>query len=185
MIFGAGAREIAHTVSQGDLDYYLALPKNVLWHVIVSKTDISSIGDGLFGLFVFAISGYATGVHILLFLGLAVLTALIMLNFMVITQSLTFYLGNFEEAADEMFNAMLGFTLYPQNVFSGVLKVLMMTVLPAFFVVAAPVSIIRDFSWLGLLSVGGFWALTSVLALYAFNNGLHRYESGNLIGVKR
>src|ERR1041385_2496030 len=36
---------IAEIVSQGKLDYYLALPKNVLLHVLVSRMDVTAWGD--------------------------------------------------------------------------------------------------------------------------------------------
>src|SRR5687767_3356866 len=39
---------LAEIISKGKLDYYLALPKNVLLHVLVSRMDTTAWGDLVF-----------------------------------------------------------------------------------------------------------------------------------------
>lgn len=184
MIFARGAFELSKTIARGELDYYLSFPKNVLWHASVSKTDISAIGDLLFGLIIFFFSGDISFEKIGLFAVIGVLTALIFLNFIIITQSITFYVGNFEEAAEQMFHALLGFTLYPQTAFYGALKIIMLTIIPAFFIATLPVQLIQKFNLEFFLILLGFWILTTIIATIIFRRGLRRYESGNLINVK-
>ncbi len=184
MIFARGAFEFSKTIARGELDYYLSFPKNVLWHASVSKTDISAIGDLLFGLIIFFFSGDISLEKIGLFAVIGVLTALIFLNFIIITQSITFYVGNFEEAAEQMFHALLGFTLYPQTAFYGALKIIMLTIIPAFFIATLPVQLIQKFNLEFFLILLGFWILTTIIATIIFRRGLRRYESGNLINVK-
>jgi ABC-2 type transport system permease protein len=184
MILGRGAFELSKTISRGELDYYLSFPKNVLWHVSVSKTDISAIGDLLFGIAIFFFSGDISLEKTGLFIVVSALTALIFFNFIVITQSITFFVGNFEEAAEQMFHALLGFTLYPQTAFYGALKVIMLTIIPAFFIATLPVQLVQHFNLNLFLGLGTFWVVTTFLAVFLFRTGLRRYESGNLINVK-
>jgi len=183
MIFLGGAPEISRIVSRGELDYYFAFPKNILWQVSVSQTVISAIGDLFFGILLFSFSGGVTIEKFLLFMVFTAITGLIFYNFSVIFQSMAFFVGNFEDAADQFFWALLGFGFYPQTVFSGFLKVIMFTILPAFFVFALPAQIIQEFSWIKLLYVIGFWLITFIIAVSIFNRGLKRYESGNLMNI--
>jgi len=94
-----------------------------------------------------------------------------------------FYVGNFEEGADQLFFALLGFTLYPQTVFSGALKLITLTILPAFFIAALPVSIMRTFSFTGLGIVAVAAVVSATLAITFFRISMRRYESGNAINV--
>jgi len=184
MVFARGAREIARTIANGELDYYLAFPKNVLWHVCFGKTDLSAIGDFFFGLAIFFLSGHISVTKFALFMGIALLTALIFLNFMIITQSIAFFVGNFEDAAEQWFHALLGFTLYPQAAFGGVLKMVMLTVVPAFFISTIPARLVQHFSLTDVAWLMLYWIASSLLAVFIFYRGLRRYESGNLIGAK-
>jgi len=183
-VFSGGSRELAKTITQGELDYYLTYPKNVLWHVSISRTDISALGDMLFGLVLFCFSGNISLEKIFLFLTISLFVAFILFNFLTITQSLSFFFGNFEDAAEALYQSMMGFSLYPQTSFYGFLKVIMMTVLPAFFIVTIPVNIIKTFDLLSFLLLLGFALVTFLLAVLVFYKGLQKYESGNLINLK-
>ena len=48
MGFFGNVNQLARIIAQGELDYYLALPKNVLLHVLVSRMDLPALGDILF-----------------------------------------------------------------------------------------------------------------------------------------
>jgi ABC-2 type transport system permease protein len=179
-----GSLDIARGISNGDLDYFLSFPVDTLWYTSVSRTDISAIGDFLFGFIILFWAGNLPLEKFPLFLLLCFLSGLIFLNFIIITQSIAFWVGRFEDAAEQIFHAALGFTLYPQNVFRGALKLIMMTVLPVFFVTTIPVNLIRSFDWKLLGAMLLFWVGSSFLAVFIFKKGLRRYESGNLISVR-
>ena len=183
-ILARGAFDLARSIHQGDLDQFLAYPMNVLWHVSVAKTEMSAIGDLLFGVGIFIIAGHPTLERSAMFVIFSTLSAGIMYNFITITQTIGFFVRNFEEAANDLFHALLGFTFYPQTVFTGVLRLVMFTVLPAFFIAAVPVRMVKSFEWELALAALGFWALTFWIAVRFFNYGLKKYESGNLIAVK-
>ena len=179
-----GSFELARTISRGELDYFLALPKNVLWHVSVSKSEISAIGDTIFGILIFFVSGDITPQKIFLFIFYIIISSVILYSFTVITQSLAFWFGNFEEAAEQIFHTLIGFTLYPQTVFHGLLKIVMLTFIPAFFIATLPVQLIRNFD-LALTLVMLVYAIAIFgIAVLIFKAGLKSYESGNLINVR-
>ena len=184
MVVARGAMELSRTITRGELDYFLSFPKSVLWHVSVSKTDISAIGDFVFGLIIFFFIKDSSLQKFLLIISLGILGALILLNFIIITQSIAFFVGNFENAAAQLFHSIVGFSLYPQSAFSGGLKLVMLTIIPAFFAMTVPVQLVRNFDLSYFFLMFGYWLVTSFAAAFIFKRGLKRYESGNLINVR-
>ena len=183
-IFGRGATDLAVTVRQGELDYYLAFPADVLWHVSVSKTRIDAFGDLLFGIIMFALFADVTLVSALSFVVAALCGASVMLSFCVITQTLAFFTQNIEDAARDIFELLLTFSFYPQNLYTGGIRVVTIFLIPAFFTASVPHDLIRHFKWdlLGLL--GGAALLLMTVAILFFRYGMKRYESGNLMTVR-
>lgn len=182
-IFGGNAEEISRTIIRGELDYFMTLPRSVLWQVSTAKSNISAIGDLLFGiiLFLFVVPSWPGFVIYVL---LSFLTAMILYNFTVILHSMAFFFGNFEETAERVFSIMLGLSLYPETTFSGIIKFITFTFIPVFFITWTPVRLINSFQWENLVYLLAFWLITLFLALFIFNRGLRRYESGNLINLK-
>jgi ABC-2 type transport system permease protein len=79
---------------------------------------------------------------------------------------------------------MLTFALYPGTLFSGAVKALLFTALPAGIIAWLPVSLIRQWDWTTaalLVLAGGAMIALSVWVFYA---GLRRYESGNLLAMR-
>jgi ABC-type uncharacterized transport system permease subunit len=60
-IFCGNSYHFGELIAGGQLDYYLALPKNPLLHILVSRMDMSGAGDLIFGLLMGALGCYATG----------------------------------------------------------------------------------------------------------------------------
>ena len=184
MTFGRAIHRISRLISQGELDHFLSFPVNVQWYVSLSEIDVSAIGDLLFGLTIFFFSGNISPEKFIMFSVFSATSAIILYNFSIIVQSMAFFVGNFEDAADQFFHALLGFTLYPQTVFHGALKIIMLTIIPAFFMATLPVQLINDFKWDLFLILILFAVSTSFLSVAIFKKGLKRYESGNLMNVK-
>jgi ABC-2 type transport system permease protein len=175
---------IAEFVSQGKLDYYLTLPKNVLLHVLVSRMDITGLGDLLFGTGVFIIFLQPSPERIALFLFLAVCASVLFLAFNILWQSLAFWLGNAEGLASQMWQALITFSTYPDPLFRGLVRGLLFTVVPAAFMSYIPVQLLRQFD--PALIAGEIAAAAGALALavLVFYRGLRRYESGSLMTVR-
>ena len=76
------------------------------------------------------------------------------------------------------------FSTYPTTLFSGMVRVLLFTALPAGFIAYVPVRFLREWQlWqlAVLLGAAGFFTL---LAGLVFQLGLRRYESGNLVAMR-
>jgi len=81
-------------------------------------------------------------------------------------------------------NAMLTFGLYPVDIFPGLVRVLLYTLIPAAFVGSVPALLLAEFDWGRLV---GLFLVTAALLLVArgvFALGLRRYESGNLVTTR-
>ncbi|MDP4197996.1 MAG: ABC-2 family transporter protein [Bacteroidota bacterium] len=183
-IFAKGAMDLAVTVRLGELDYYLAFPADVLWHLSVSRTRIDAIGDMIFGITIFLVFGHVTLVSFVALIVASAGAACVMYGFIVITQSLAFYTPNIEDAARDIFELLLGFSFYPQNIFTGGIRAVTIFVIPAFFTATIPERLIARFEWpaLGALLLAGALSL-SVAAIF-FRYSMKRYESGNLMVVR-
>jgi ABC-2 type transport system permease protein len=181
MGFFGNALFIAEIVSQGKLDYYLTLPKNVLLHVLVSRMDITGWGDLIFGTAVFVLFLQPSPERTALFLMLSIFAGVVFLAFNILWQSLAFWLGNAEGLASQMWQALITFATYPDPLFRGLVRGLLFTVLPAAFLSYLPVRLLRELDpWVLLAEVTfAFGALS--LAVFVFYRGLRRYESGNLM----
>ncbi|KAA3657863.1 MAG: hypothetical protein DWQ04_26860 [Chloroflexi bacterium] len=183
MFAGNTAHNMAYLIAQGRLDYYLVFPRNLLLHVISSRMIISTIGDISFGVMAYLFTGLFQPIEILLFVVAVILGALILVAFSIVVGSLAFFMGNAQYSSQQLYFAMLTFSLYPNSLFSGVSRVLLYTIIPAGFVGAVPVEMVQTHSWQLLLAMVGMATLMWVLATAVFYTGLRRYESGSAINV--
>jgi ABC-2 type transport system permease protein len=179
-----GAHYLARIIALGELDYFLLLPHNLLWHISVSRTDLHSYGVLIVALVNFCLFGDFSWPRLVLFIIMSIISAAILFNFILITQAISFYVGNFEQAANKLLSALYGLVYYPYNVFSGILRFIAVMVIPAYFVGAVPAQLVHNFNIYGLLTLLIYWAATFVLGVVMFKRGLKRYESGSLIQVK-
>jgi ABC-2 type transport system permease protein len=182
--FAAGTLHIAKNIAEGKLDYYLSLPKNPLWHMVVDRTEIFGLADVVIGIVLFALFGNPDLQRILLFLGVVFISIIILIAYTIFVQSLAFFVGDFEETAERWFWTLFGFGFYPQNIFFGPMKLVTLTVLPAFFVFTVPTRLLTSFDWMDLLLLVLVAAASFLISIQVFQIGLKRYESGNLINVR-
>jgi viologen exporter family transport system permease protein len=183
MLFG-NAFNLGDIIVSGRLDYYLSLPRPTLLHVLASRVVPSGFGDFLYGF----ISYFASGQFNLGGLGrfiLALFLAMVVfVSFLVIIQSLAFWLGTSGSITGIAINAMITFALYPITLFNNTAKLILFLIIPAAFMGAVPAGFVRSFSWpsLGLMSLASIGFLA--LAVSVFHLGLRRYESGSAIQVE-
>jgi ABC-2 type transport system permease protein len=171
-------------VAQGELDFYLVLPKPVLLHVMISGMSVSAWGDVVFALGLFSALVRPDPGQLALFLLLALTSAAILTAYAVAVNSLAFWLGQADGLVREFTAAMVIFSTYPGVLFTGAVKVLLYTVIPAGFVAYIPVELLRRWDWsLALLLAGGGTA-AALVAGAVFRTGLRRYESGNLLAMR-
>lgn len=182
-LFG-NAMRLADVIAGGRLDYYLSLPRPVLLHALAGRSVASGLGDALYGCLSFALSRPDSLDDVARF-GVAVLFSMaIFLAFLVVVQSLAFWLGNASLLAGQVTNAILSFALYPLELFDGTAKLVLFTVLPAAFMGAVPAAFARRFTWAGLSELVGAAVVLLGLAIMVFHLGLRRYESGSAVTVE-
>jgi ABC-2 type transport system permease protein len=183
MFAGNAGANLAYLIAQGRLDYYLVLPRNLLLHVIFSRMQVSAIGDVTFGIIAFFFAARLEWLDWLFFFAVSVPAALILIGFATIAGSLAFYLGNAQYASQQMTNALITFSLYPNTLFAGASRFLLYTIIPAFFIGAMPVEIVKGRQISMLLALWGVVIIVWLLTAFIFYNGLRRYESGSALNV--
>jgi ABC-2 type transport system permease protein len=176
--------QLSDVIAKGQLDYYLSLPRPVLLHVLASRSQTSGIGDALYGLLSFFFAGQVT-LDAFLRYGLGIFcSTVIFLSFLVLVQSLAFWLGNAQMLGMQATNALVTFSIYPTGLFDTSSRFVLFTIIPAMLVGAVPAELVRAFSWdrMGLLVLGSVVFLS--LAVWTFYRGLRRYESGSGIQLQ-
>lgn len=180
VLFG-NVTQITKMILNGELDTYLLQPKDPLINIICSKTVVSAWGDTFYGIIIFfLIKGfYLKG--FLLFLLFCITGALIFSSVLITFHSLSFYTGNTEGLAQLAIEFVISFSIYPEGIFSGGVRAVLYSVIPAAFMVYIPASAINQFSIIKLVEVLGAAVVWVFIAFTMFHKGLKRYESGNLI----
>ena len=183
ILFG-NAFNLSDIISKGRLDYYLSFPRPVLLHAVASRMIASGVGDFSYGFVSYGLSGFFTWDGLLRFILGSLLAAVVFAAFLILIQSLAFWLGIMSNLSALALNAMLTFGIYPITLFDNYAKLILFTLIPAALVGALPAEFIRAFTWqtLAQLLVGAIVFL--LIAIAVFRLGLRRYESGSAIQVE-
>jgi len=184
MVLGGGVRDLARLIAQGDLDSYLGQPKSPLVSSVASRSESSGWGDLVTSVALFAVCGYVTPGLVPVCVLLAVSGAVIFLSMGVMLHSLAFWLGDTDQLSRQAWEFLILFSVYPGTIFSGWIRVLLFSAIPAGFITFLPVGLLRSFSW-GVLAItlGAALAYAGLAAL-VFRAGLKRYESGSRFTVR-
>jgi ABC-2 type transport system permease protein len=183
-VFFGNVYQLASIIATGQLDAYLAQPKPVLLHVLISRMSMTAIGDVLFGLLIFAYMGDFTVTNMIKFMASLLLSMLIFLFLNLIAQCLAFYIGNAEGIAHQFFISTVTLSTYPTDIFRGIARILLFTAIPAGFISYMPIGFIHHTNYpfiAGLLVAVSILAFVSIVL---FRRGLRRYSSGNMMGMR-
>lgn len=183
-VFAGGVMDLAKIINAGTFDYYLAFPKPVLWHLAVSKSDVTSLGSVVLSFVFFLSSGPVCISRILLFLLASCLSMAMLLNFFIVMQSIAFFVGGFDLGASIVRHLLAIVSPYPFSIFPSPFKYLLMTLVPSFFVVTLPATLVDNFSIQTLLILVCACVISSFISHKVFKAGLRRYESGNMVNVR-
>ena len=138
----------------------------------------------LYGCLSFALTGPGSAAEVLRFVLGLIFAMAVFLGFMVLVQSLAFWMGHAGLVGSQAMNALISFALYPIDLFDGTAKLVLFTVLPAAFMGAVPAEFVRSFTWQGLAQLTGAALVFLGLGVGMFHRGLRRYESGSAIQVE-
>jgi ABC-2 type transport system permease protein len=182
-IFGNCTR-FAPMVAEGRLDFYLLLPRPPLFHLLVSHMSISAWGDALFGLGLYLAVVRPSAGELAAFLVVSLAAGAIIAAHATLANALAFWLGQADGVAQQLMNALIMFSTYPTTLFTGLVRVVLFTAIPAGFIAYVPVRFLREFQPWQLLTVLAAAVVYVTLAWLVFNRGLRRYESGNLVAMR-
>src|SRR2546422_107946 len=93
-------------------------------------------------------------------------------DIVVIFCSLAFFLGNTEGLTQQLLGILVTFSTYPMNIFNGVVRLLLFTVIPAGLISFVPLQLLHQFSWPLLGAMVGFTVLIISVAAGIFQLGL-------------
>jgi len=175
-----GLENLSLDIANGDIDHYLSRPKHSLISILTSRCRLSAMGDLIYGLIMGMFAIQFDFKKYLMLLALGVLTAIGFAAISVIIRSLAFWLGNITKAADVyIMSLIVTLTIYPEQMFSGFIRFLMYTAVPAIYISQLPVRILKDFSWTALGFELAAITVLIALAFLVYNAGLRKYEGGN------
>ncbi len=173
----ANTRQLGPMVADGRLDAALALPVSPLSYLIVRRIETINVGDLIFGLGLFVAIGNPTPTRVAIFAFGVGCSTTILVGFLVVTGSLSFFIGR-SEVGELSFQSVILFALYPIDIFGPTIRFVLYAVVPAGFMGSAPARLVNDFDlrWaLGLLAAAVAFA-TAGRVVFAI--GLRRYTSG-------
>jgi ABC-2 type transport system permease protein len=177
-VFFGGYRDMAGAILRGEIDPLLTQPKPVLPRMLARESIPSAWGDLTTGLVILAFSARLDLGGALLALA-AIATGLVAwLATATIFASMAFWFAGARSLSRDLMDFTILVSTYPASIYSGWVKIVAFTILPAGFVAMAPVSLVRDPS-LGAaaFAIGGA-AAYAALALAVFHLGLTRYRRG-------
>ncbi|HEY9776536.1 MAG TPA: ABC-2 family transporter protein [Planktothrix sp.] len=171
-------------VVRGQLDAWMLYPRALLPHMILGRMIPSAVGDALFGYVVYVAFVHPDWQHFLLFVLFSTSAAVLFVGFFIFSGSLSFFMGNAENVAEQWRNSLVTFSTYPSTLFDGAVKVLLYTLVPAGFVTYLPVKALHSMAWQdSLFALAGSAAILFAGCAF-FYAGLRRYESGSLMELR-
>jgi len=177
-----GLKDISKMISTGNLDPFMTQPKNLLLHLLGAKSKSKGWGLLVTSMILFAIIGKWFQLPLVLALILCSCFAFTAAG--VIAHSLAFWLGSIDIVSNKYCDSLFLFSHYPVNIYSGFLKFLMFTFIPAGIIGYLPVELVREFNGIYFAELIGGVVVLIFLAFYVFYRGLRRYESGNQFGIR-
>lgn len=188
-VFAGSAVDLAGTIADGELDYYIGLPLPTLLHASVTKVRVSAIGDVIFGVVLLFVIFNGDPVKIGFSLLLSIPAAVVFTAFTIIVSSLSFFLGESRSITFQLVHTMVAFSTYPDTIFRGGMQWVLYLLIPAAFMSHLPVHVLRPLAedpstWisLGKLFLGCFGFV--ILSIGVFQFGLKRYASGSSMGIR-
>lgn len=179
-----GLKNLSRIILSGDLDPFMTQPKNLLLHIAGSKSLSKGWGQLITGITLLIIGDLYSPTNLALIAISMISGCLIFTSISIIAHSLPFWMGPVEGLSKKYCEALYLFALYPTNIYSGLIQVIMFTLIPAGIIGYVPVELIRQFSYslLTCLLISPFIFL--YIAFLVFYSGLKRYESGNKFGTR-
>jgi ABC-2 type transport system permease protein len=173
-----GYRDMAATILRGDLDALLTQPKGVISRLLARESIASGWADLAAGVAVLVLFAQLSAETLPLVLVAIAAGGTVYVSAAISFASMAFWARGARSFARDLTDFTLLLSTYPGSIHQGLVKVAAFTVLPAGFVVLAPVEMLRAPSFSGLAIVVAAAAGYAALAALVFHLGLRRYRRG-------
>ena len=177
-VFFGGYRDLAATLLRGELDALLTRPKALIPRLLARESIATAWGDLAGAVFVLAVFAKLEWTDVpALLLAIAAGTT-VYVSASISFASLAFWAAGARSFARDLTDFMLLFSSYPGSIYQGAVKTIAFTILPAGFVVLAPMGMVRH-PGAQTLAVVVFGAVVyGALAVALFHLGVARYRRG-------
>ncbi len=177
-VFFGGYRDMAATLLRGELDALLTQPKGLIPRLLARESIATAWGDlagAIFVLAVFAKLDWGDLPFVLLAIAAGVT---VYVSASISFACLAFWAVGARSFARELTDFMLLFSSYPGSIYQGAVKTIAFTILPAGFVVLAPMGMVRHPGAQTLAVVVFGAGLYAAIAVALFHLGVARYRRG-------
>lgn len=174
-----GIQYLARVIHDGELDALIAQPKPTLLYAVGLRSQPSGLGDIVSGLVMIALSGRVTLLGIPVVIAAGVAGAVVLVSTAVLVHSAAFWLGRTESASRQLYEVTLMFSLYPDTLFTGPMRWVLFTLLPAGFVGYLPAQLIRAPTVGTAAAIASGVIVYAAMATWLFERGLRVYSSGS------
>jgi ABC-2 type transport system permease protein len=174
-----GVRLVPHIILSGELDIFLTKPKNLILHLLSSCCFSKGFGDLFGSLIIIVIFGLFTPLSLFVIVFSSICGFITLTSMRLLINSTLFFLGGVEEITERYIDSLMLFSSYPTNIFSGPMRIVTYTILPAAIITGIPVELVISFSWGKMALLLGASLTFMSLATFTFYKGLKHYESGS------
>ena len=122
-----GVRHLGRFIEDGDLDTLMTQPKSVLLYALGLRSQASGVGDFLSGVILIAWSGQVSWRTTPLVVAALAASALVFLAMGILFFSLAFWFGKVDSIARQLWELLITFSVYPEPLFGGVLRLVLFT----------------------------------------------------------
>jgi ABC-2 type transport system permease protein len=177
-VFFGGYRDMAAAILRGEADALLTQPRPVLARLLARESFAHAWGDLVTGAaLLVTLSGLDAARLPLAALGV-VLGLAVYVSAGVTFASLAFWVSGARSFSRDLTDFMLLMSSYPGSVYAGATKLIAFTILPAGFIVLAPVDLLREPTLAHLAIAAAAAAGYAAVAMSVFHLGLRRYQRG-------
>jgi len=178
-----GAMHLSRFIDDGALEPLLVQPKPTLPYALGCRSQASAFGDFASGMVFVGWSGYLSWSSAPRVLFGVVVSAMVYAATCVLFFSLAFWARKTQQFSRQLLDVLITFSLYPDPIFRGSLRLVLFSLLPAGFISFLPASFVKHSSWTDFALLSGATCVYSCLALCVFHAGLRRYAGGSRFGV--
>lgn len=178
-VFAGGYRDLAARILRGEIDALLTQPRPVLPRLLAAESVPHGWGDMGMGA-VLLLAAAQLGARDLPLLALALLCGFtVFLSCGVMFAALAFWMHGARSLARDLVDFVVLFSVYPGSIWTGGLKFVAYSLLPAGFIVLLPVQLLRHPSLEDAALLAGATLAYALAAAWTFRRGLARYRRGD------